>query len=274
MGELVTRGPIKAGILSFVAPGLGQLYNGQWEKAVVLYVFGVLASAVFLNSHLPSSFVGLVTSLAILLAVSLLIVVDAVIGARSIRSIALRPYNRWYYYGSIILMHLIVVGPFVAPSGFPIKAYKMTSGSMVPTMRVGDRIIVDKQHYEKAVPARGDAVVFKFPPDPRRKFLKRVVGLSGEKIEIRDHVVFANDQPLKEPYVLIERKGKEANEEHFLANFGPLVVPEGKLFVMGDNREMSRDSRSFGPIGVEDLKGKALYIYWAKDRSRIGRKIE
>jgi signal peptidase I len=121
---------------------------------------------------------------------------------------------------------------------------------------------------------RGHVVVFKFPEDPSRDFIKRVIGLPGEKVEIRNKVVHIDDRPLEEPYVhFLEPPVDPAEAEYIYrgdtrSNWGPEVVPEGHLFVLGDNRDNSRDSRFWGFLPRDQVKGRALLVYWSYDATR------
>jgi signal peptidase I len=118
-------------------------------------------------------------------------------------------------------------------------------------------------------------VVFKYPDDPARDFIKRVIGLPGETVEIRDKVVYIDGRRLEEPYVhFLEAPLSRDDPEYGLRgeglrdNFGPTTIPEGKVFVLGDNRDNSRDSRFWGPLPIDQIKGRALLVYWSYEASR------
>ncbi|EGB14926.1 signal peptidase I [Pseudodesulfovibrio mercurii] len=161
---------------------------------------------------------------------------------------------------------------------FIVQAFKIPSGSMLDTLQIGDHLLVSKFAYDVRLPSdiwldttdgkvlmktgdpqRGDIVVFLFPEDESKDFIKRVIGLPGETLEVRNKVVYINGQPLDEPYVLHTK----ADTLPVRDNFGPVVVPEGTYFVMGDNREGSYDSRWWGPVKRQKIVGKALVIYWS-----------
>ncbi|WP_243544446.1 signal peptidase I [Pseudodesulfovibrio tunisiensis] len=161
---------------------------------------------------------------------------------------------------------------------FVVQAFKIPSGSMLDTLQIGDHLLVSKFSYDIRLPSnilldttggkvivrtgdpqRGDIIVFKFPEDESKDFIKRVIGLPGETIEVRDKVVYINGQPLNEPYVLHTKFTNAPIRD----NFGPYTVPEGRYFMMGDNREGSYDSRWWGPVAREKIVGKALFIYWS-----------
>lgn len=158
---------------------------------------------------------------------------------------------------------------------FVVQAFKIPSGSMKPTLLIGDHILVNKFIYGIKVPftnyelihisnpKRGDIVVFEYPVDTSKDFIKRVVGLPGDTIRIENKVVYVNDQALSESYaVQTEDKILPATVSP-RDNLGPLVVPPRSLFVMGDNRDESYDSRFWKFVNMDALKGKAFIIYWS-----------
>jgi len=153
---------------------------------------------------------------------------------------------------------------------FVVQAFKIPSGSMVPTLLVGDQILVDKLVYKFREPKRGDIIVFKYPQDPSRDFIKRLVGLPGEKIEVRDRIVYINDMPLDDSMYAYHESGLEG---YFPVvprdNFNSVIIPEGKYFMMGDNRENSMDSRWWGFLDREAVVGRAFTIYWSRDIYRM-----
>ena len=170
---------------------------------------------------------------------------------------------------------------------FAVQAFKIPTGSMEKNLLIGDHLLVNKLVYSpsrgpwesfllgKKEVQRGHVVVFKFPEDPTRDFIKRVIGLPGEKIEIRDKKVYIDDRPLDEPYVhFLQPPLRRDDPEYGLRgedgrdNFGPKVVPPGELFVMGDNRDNSRDSRFWGFLPRDQVKGRALLVYWSYEASR------
>ena len=161
-----------------------------------------------------------------------------------------------------------------------IQAFKIPSGSMENTLLVGDHIFVNKFIYgyhipytkgrvlEFRHPKRGDIIVFEFPEDPSKDFIKRVVGIPGDSVEIRNKVLYVNGAPVREDYV---RYADGPGAEGIPAardNAPPVKVPTGKLFVMGDNRDRSYDSRFWGFVDMEKVVGKALFIYFSVDWSR------
>jgi len=138
---------------------------------------------------------------------------------------------------------------------FVIEARVIPSGSMIPTINISDRVMVCKFIYYFKEPERGDIIVFQPPEQLNAKYdyIKRVIGLPGEKIQMKDHQVYVNDQPLKEPYIA----------EQLNYDWGPVIVPKGRLLVLGDNRNSSFDSHLWNVWLTRDrVKGKAFCIYW------------
>jgi signal peptidase I len=170
---------------------------------------------------------------------------------------------------------------------FVVQAFKIPTGSMEPNLLIGDHLLVNKfvfaptlSSVERAVlPVtdirRGDIVVFKFPRDPERDFIKRVIGLPGETIELKAHRIHVNGTPIDEPYAHYLPRPEGAGDVEITSDdvrdhYGPVVVPAGSLFVMGDNRDNSEDSRYWGFLPKENIRGKALVIYWSFDSSEGG----
>lgn len=177
----------------------------------------------------------------------------------------------WEYAEAIVTALLLAL--FIR--AFVVQAFKIPTGSMEPTLLVGDHILVNKFIYGIRVPfsdakvlaisdpERGDIVVFKFPEDPDRDFIKRVVAVEGDVIESRDKVIYVNGEPVREPYARHTDSGINPPGRDPRDNFGPVLVPEDKYFVMGDNRDQSYDSRFWGFVDASAIKGEALVIYWS-----------
>ncbi|WP_417912673.1 signal peptidase I [Candidatus Electronema sp. TJ] len=165
---------------------------------------------------------------------------------------------------------------------FIVQAFKIPSGSMLETLQIGDHLLVSKFIYGIKLPftgkvlvpvkepKRGDIIVFKYPKEPDVDYIKRVIAVGGETVEIKDKKVFINGKPLagdqdygqfKEERIIPASAGPRDN-------FGPVTVPEGKLFVMGDNRDNSYDSRFWGFVDLEAVRGKAFILYWSWDTDK------
>lgn len=147
-----------------------------------------------------------------------------------------------------VFLRLFVVQPYIIPSS-----------SMEPAMVPGDRILVNRLAYQIWAPARGDIVVFAYPKDPSRTFIKRVIALEGETVELKDNQVFINGQLVREPYL---KPGD-------YPPFGPETIPKDNVFVLGDNRKESGDSREWGVLPENYLLGKAWMIYYPFQRIKF-----
>jgi signal peptidase I len=147
---------------------------------------------------------------------------------------------------------------------FVVQAYRIPSDSMKNTLEVGDFILVSKFSYHFREPRPDDILVFKYPLNPSKDFVKRCIAVEGQMVEIRDKVVYVNGERRTEPKSV--RFGDAtivpADLGH-LDNFGPVIVPPGTVFVLGDNRDNSRDSRVWGFLDKDLIRGKASFIYWS-----------
>jgi signal peptidase I len=135
---------------------------------------------------------------------------------------------------------------------FLAQATRVYGSSMEPNLHTDQRLVVEKISYRLHIPRRGDVVVLRMPERGPELLIKRVVGLPGETIQVKDGQVYINGQPLAEPYLARQTNGA----------YGPFVIPEGQIFVMGDNRGASNDSRVFGPVSLERILGRAWFSYW------------
>jgi len=187
--------------------------------------------------------------------------------------------GRWIAELIVIVIIVLLIRAFVA------QAYNIPSGSMKPTLLVGDFILVNKLVYRFSEPQRGDIVVFKYPIDPNIDFIKRIIALPGEEVEVRNNQVFINGKPLplievgrgeenglrKVIYEEVLPEGKKHKVQFYedfpfsKRDFGPVVVPPNHYFVMGDNRDNSEDSRYWGFVPRENIVGKAFVIYFSGD---------
>ncbi|HEX2223198.1 MAG TPA: signal peptidase I [Thermoanaerobaculia bacterium] len=271
-----------AALLSFLFPlGLGQLYNGQWKKAMgVVLAIGV---AVFAGWALvlwgPHPWLGLsLPSLVLVIAL-----VEAAVTARRLgASYRLKACNRWYVYLAwCLLAYLGLQGVAAVWSTNVAQSFSMPSGSMEPTLRVGDHYCLEKWSPHEREVERGDIVVFQSVEQPGTSIISRVVGLPGDRLEIRDKQLYVNGQAREEPYAVHNdpttysadlSSVPGAAEAVKRDNMPPTVIPAGNYFVMGDNRDFSYDSRFWGPVPADNIVGgERLVIYWSRDLDRIGR---
>lgn len=273
------RRPWIAALLSLLLPGLGQLYDGEPWRGLALYLGSLAVVAVPLWIGLPKTFPGLVVFILIFLTYWFWMLWDAASIARRNQDYVLKPFNRWYLYlAALIVINLsasrLVVPKLLASS--PVRAFKIPSGSMEPAVRIGDRLYADMTYYRSVKPSRGDLVIFVSPEGPGVQLFQRIIGLPGERIEIRDKMVYINGQRLDDPW-----RHASKDELAYISspelrkrdNLAPVMIGGDQVFVMGDNRDRSYDSRFYGPVPISNLQGRALYVYWSPDRSRIGKTL-
>ena len=282
------RYPWLACSLSLLMPGLGQLYCGAIIKCLCLSglmtLFGMLSILALVPEFQMSDKLVMVFQ-----AFSLLVygvgVVDAYLSARRMQGDYQRKdYNHWFAY---ILFYFVASGGYVSSSLFVrdnlLQAFKVPAASMYPAIWPGDHLLAAKNAYLTRNPEVGDIVIFRNPDNRRIFFLKRVVALAGDSVEIRDGDLYINDVKLKReavaspavaPAQVTEGKYFEesngnakyeillsANAVPGIGQFPKTVVPKNCCFVLGDNRNTSLDSRNFGAIPIVGIIGKASFIY-------------
>jgi signal peptidase I len=186
------------------------------------------------------------------------------------------------YFESIVIA--VILALFIRT--FVVQAFKIPTGSMENNLLIGDHLLVNKfvfgptaSRLERALLPigtikRGDVIVFKYPEEPERDFIKRVIGLPGERLEVREKKVYIDGKPLDEPYAHYLSPVSNPTGAHEVTsldvrdNFRPVVVPPNQYFMMGDNRDNSQDSRYWGFLPREYVKGKAVLIYWSYEADR------
>lgn len=161
----------------------------------------------------------------------------------------------------ILLIIVVAVGLATLFTRFVMQPYEIPSGSMEQTIEIGDRVFSEKLSYVFGEPAQGDIITFEDPSDPKRVLIKRVIATGGQTVDLRDGAVYVDGVRLDEPYT----QGKPSNDLNSGIQY-PYVVPEGYVWVMGDNRTNSADSRAFGAVNMEDITGRAVFRYWPLDR--------
>jgi signal peptidase I len=264
-------------LLALILSGLGQLYAGEPWRALAVYLGSVALLSAALFSALPKTFPGLIVFVLAEMSYRLWSMWDSARIARRKQDYVLKPFNRWYWYLAAVLILNVFIGPRFNDLS-PLGTFKITSRSMEPAVLLGDHLCADVTFYRSFKPSRGDLVLFVPPEDPKIQILKRVIGLPGERIEIRDKAVYIDGRRLEDPW---GHSGKAPSEPgapaspglRNLDNLPAVEIPAGHVFLIGDDRDHSYDSRFYGPVPLSSLRGRALYVYWSPDWSRIGRSL-
>jgi signal peptidase I len=292
-----------AALLSLLLPGLGQLYNRQARLALALMILielvavpGLwLIAAVPVNAIVPVYGIGLLVGLGI----RLFAIVQAVIGARRAKAVFLARYNRWYIYIGAWVLAVVLQSVLELLPVSSIDAFSSPSGSMSPTLVEGDYYQTRTLAFVGRLPERGEIVVFRPTSDPDVDFVKRIIGLPGDRIQLREGRLYINDvmvervelsheeaASLPQPYPddRVYREILPGGASHLISevsdtayndNTLEFVVPAEHVFVLGDNRDRSNDSRAgLGFIPLAGLHDKPLFIYWSADKSRVGKVLE
>ncbi|MCP4261432.1 MAG: signal peptidase I [Planctomycetes bacterium] len=301
------RLPWLAVTLSVIMAGLGHIYCGRFVKGLIFIFLVCIFTPAFFGalSVGPSSVrvIVIIFSFIISIVVWLVAIINSWRTAKHmLASYTLKDYNRWYVY---VLLVLMGTGGSTQIA-FNIRttlleAFRASAASSYPTIVPNDKLLANKLAYKNRDPERGDLVVFLNPEDRRQNFIKRVVAVAGDTVEIIDGQLYINDEQLQRQKLVqsamdnirIEISGEplegdvfeetngDALYKIFLAgpphnqtstDFAKITVPEHHCFILGDNRNLSYDSRQFGPVPLATVKGKVDYLYWpAKDWSRFGR---
>ncbi|SDU66790.1 signal peptidase I [Desulfobacula phenolica] len=273
-----------AGVFTFLTIGLGHVYSGKAQKGIILYLgqyLGLLICMVFLFIY--PSLVVIVLFVLLGFAYFLYSLIDSIqVSKKGRDSYQLKKYNSWYSYLGILLLSSFIIQPTISNSikKHIIQAYKIPDGSLKPTLLIGDQILAKTGLSLKSGIEKGDMVIFPYPQDPSKDFIKRVVAVGGETIEIKEKKVFINGKLINEPFILhLDNRMIPPNLAQ-RDTMPAIKVPDDSLFVMGDNRDNSHDSRFWGFVKKSSVTGKASIIYWSWDRKdfkirwdRIGKTI-
>jgi signal peptidase I len=305
------RKPFLAAFLSFLAFGLGHIYCGRIVRGFVAGFIGAILIPVLSYGILAGFSHVNMAALLILSLISLLfwvaVIIDSYLIARKIRpDYELKEYNRWYVY--LIFYYLVISCASNITSDAKsnlIEAFRTPTLSMFPTFEYHDRFVANKKAYKNDDPKRGDIIVFISPENRQEVYVKRVVAIAGDTVEMKDNQLFINGEKLeresqgratyigkdsKKEDVKVEgelfiEKNDQAKYTIFLgdtynskvfpvdrrADFPEKKIPKNYCFVLGDSRNLSEDSRHFGSIPMATVKGRAEYLYWpAGDWSRFG----
>ncbi|MDR0866139.1 MAG: signal peptidase I [Candidatus Symbiothrix sp.] len=282
------RNAFMACFLSLVLSGLGQVYNGQLKKAIVLIGLLLFIPILFGITRGTTCFGGFLLLYAIKWILKIYAVIDAWINAKRQKDYVLKSYNTWYYYLVIALIAFVVFGLYNSPAVLGTQSFKVPSISGNPTIQLEDRIIADMKAYKNKTPDYGDIVVFLGVNG--QKYTFRVVGLPNDNVEINDNIVTINNKPSKTTFIkettdenrLVSELEEELPNGHkhlifllkqpdngTIRNIEDIVVPADSYFLLGDNRDNAFDSRYQGFINKERIKGRVLYSYMGQTIDRI-----
>lgn len=304
------RKPSTALVLSLIMPGLGHIYCGRFIKGLILaFLSGILTPVFFVASLIDLSFLRMTVIVLIFLwslVIGLIATIDSWYTAKhTSQNYMLKEYNRWYVYVILILMGTSTGISSTGEIALKIKnvaeAFRCVGVINYPNIVPNDRVLMNKLAYKKSDPKIGDLVIFMNPENRHQNFIKRVVAVAGDTVEIKDNQLYINDQQLErqelpqpslnkmkikddgttlegdvyreingnaEYKIFIEKQSNDKSSR----NFAKITIPANHYFVLSDNRNQSKDSRQFGPISIETIKGRVDFLYWpAKDWSRFGR---
>lgn len=261
-----------AGLLGLLMVGLGQIYVGKAAKGIASFFLLLVMILPLLAALAWSPWTHLALSgFALPLGLGIYLLVDAVLTARRSRDYRLKWYNRWYIYPlAFLAARLILIAVLGSWSSNFAQTFYMPSNSLEPTILPGDSFTIDKRAYRSRDPARGDLVMFESLEKPDVLIIKRVVGLPGERVEIRDKRLFINGELQSEPYIehrdSVVYGALSPQEQGRLRDNQTVTVPEASYFLLGDNRDFSYDSRFFGAVPRESiLGGGRMVVYWSRD---------
>ena len=293
-------------LLSLIMPGLGQVYCGRLKRGLVLNFLNILPLPIIIGLFSLSNSPSLMQIvIALILAggmVQLTAIIDSVFLAIRSAGYQLKDYNSPIVYALLVL---IVTGGSIGSALYirdqGLEAFRVPTASCYPTIVPNDRILANKNAYNRTDPQRGDLVVHICPFNRHWNYIKRIVAVAGDTVEIKDGWLYVNSQKLPrrklpestldniritveekplEGEVFEETSGNvkyniffaEPPHDKTTGDFEKITVPEHHCFVLGDNRNLSRDSRHFGPVPLATIKGRADYIYWpAMDWSQFGK---
>jgi|SRR5579863_9418285 len=258
--------------LSLCCPGLGHLYSGRLQRGLVLFLASlvILPIAAMVAGLMSSTgaLVGLISAFVALLGIWLFAVVDAWRIAAGTVDNAVHDYQRPLIYALFVAAG--ISSPMLSVSYIRqnlLEAFYLPSDSMSPLLRSGDRILVNKARWRVQNLKRWDVVVFRAPDHPDHIYIKRLVGLPGEEVQVDGAALKVNGQPADFPHdkTSVGDEPEKPTEEHGRND----VIPQGMCYVLGDNRNNSKDSRNFGPVALGSILGVAEYIYvpgdvWAR----------
>jgi signal peptidase I len=269
--------PWVAALLTVLTPGLGHIYIGQARRGVTLFFLVIIADTllVFALMGVLARFWMFAISLGLLLGLWLYIIIDASTRAYRMSEHPRRSYNTWQVYaGAFLLAWVITAVPFsyatLAKSSGQLGYFRATAASMAPTLQTGEYFLADATFYRGRQPSRGEVAVYVHPKQPDVHYIKRIIAVEGDRIAIKGGRAVVNGVAIEEPYVNV------GAPDAAFANMVEIRVPPAHVFVLGDNRANSVDSRdsvAHGPVPVTKLIGRVTDIAFSHALNRMGRWI-
>jgi signal peptidase I len=273
------RGPSPwiTALLTILTPGLGHIYIGQARRGITLFALVLVADTLLMFAMMGvlARFWMFAVSLALLLGLWLFIMVDAVVRAQRMRDYPHQGYNRWTTYaGAFVVACLVFAGPCIyavhAKASGRLLWMNALTPSMEPTLRAGEYFLADATYYRNRHPMRGEVAVYLHPKQPDLHYIKRIIAVEGDRVAVKGGRAVVNGMAVEEPYLDVG-----AADGRF-ANMPEIRVPVGHVYVLGDNRANSVDSRdtlAHGTVPVANLIGRVTDIAISRHLARLGRWI-
>ncbi len=271
-------------LFTFLMPGLGQVSCGKIGRGLVIYTIGLLLLpvALFMCTQ-PFAPFNIMIAAIVLLGFLVLALVDSILIARNpANTLRMKPLVGYLLLIGIwqLQYHLVATPIANTVKDRFVQAYRIPSETMSPTLLIGDHILVDKRIYQGQDPKRGDIVVFPYPLTPEKVFVNRVIAVGGDTVEVKGKYLYLNGTQLSEPYAVHTDRTLIPVDQGPRDFCGPVTVSKNFLFVMGDNRDSSYDSRFWGFVKKDKVKGRVIDVYWSWDKEagrvrwgRIGKPV-
>jgi len=252
-------------LLSLVTPGLGHLYNGKLKLAIIIPISFIVVTNIIYQLSLVKSFLFLVILVLIFLGTYIFTIIHSVYLAKNNKEYQLKHYNKFYFYILFVIIYF-AIGEII-PLNSSIRTFSIPTTGMENTLMAEDFILADMDYYNFNKVVRNDLVIFNDPRYPTQLLIKRAIAFEDEKISIENGNIFINGQAFE------EKNKSIIFEADFFADLTETVIPKDHIFFIGDNRPNSLDSRMFGSIATNSIKGKPLYVYFSNSLNRIGQYV-
>jgi len=261
------RSAVFAGISNLIAPPLGHIYLGMPKRGFVILISGILIIAALGWMGAAETLWGFYIAQGVYLLVIVLLIIDGVIQSRRHKDYELKKYNRWYVYVGLFVVLIVSLNILMTFRSyvFGFDNHRNVSSNMAPTLKPGELIATDTRGYLIGFNhKRGQIITFRYPKDPSITYVKRIVGLPGERVEIKGAITYIDGVPISEPYI-----SNEVTKEPYSVDMKEVIVPPDSLFVLGDNRDNSNDSRFWGFLQLSNVKGIVTAIWYSPETDRI-----